>query len=309
MVVNRGTEEVLVGNPCLDEVMVLEKGSLAAQWRFLSQLRSRRFDAVIDLTDGDRSALLSWMSGAPVRIGFNDEQRFRGSCYTAIVHGPPGAHRIERDLASLAPLGIKATDKQPKMYLTVNDREVADRLLNQFAVRTDRPIVVIQPGARYWFKAWPAERFAELADRLAAECHCQVLIGGSVEEMDLARCIIEKTAIRPISFAGLSTIRQFASIVERAALFIGNDTGAMHIAASVGTPIVALFGPSNPNEWGPRGGNAEIIYKGLDCRECFHPTCMRGEQSCMKLISVEEVFSAAVRLLVRQNSESIMHRD
>jgi len=86
-----------------------------------------------------------------------------------------------------------------------------------------------------------------------------------------------------------------AALLKRAALFVGNDSGAMHIATAVGTPVVALFGPSNPAEWGPRGGPAEVIYKGLDCRICFHPTCQRGEQNCMKLITVDEVMNAAVR--------------
>jgi len=71
----------------------------------------------------------------------------------------------------------------------------------------------------------------------------------------------------------------------------------MHIAAAVGTPMVALFGPSNPDEWGPRGGEVEVIYKGLDCRICFHPTCLRGEQNCMQLITIDEVLMAAARLM------------
>jgi ADP-heptose:LPS heptosyltransferase len=72
----------------------------------------------------------------------------------------------------------------------------------------------------------------------------------------------------------------------------------MHIAAAVGTPVVALFGPSNPREWGPRGGPVEVLYKELDCRSCFHPTCIRGEENCMRLIAVEEVCAATQRLLL-----------
>ncbi|MCE9537312.1 MAG: glycosyltransferase family 9 protein, partial [Nitrospirae bacterium] len=101
MMVNRGTEGLLSGNQDLDEIMVLDKGSLSAQWRLIVELRRRRFDTVIDLTDGDRSAFLSWISGAPVRIGFNDEHRWRGRCYTEVVPPMPGVrHRIDRDVAS-----------------------------------------------------------------------------------------------------------------------------------------------------------------------------------------------------------------
>jgi predicted lipopolysaccharide heptosyltransferase III len=299
--VNRGTEDMLSGNPDVDEIIVLDKGSLAAQWRLIAGLRSRRFDTVIDLTDGDRSAFLSWISGAPVRIGFNDEKRWRGRCYTTVVSGQSGGHRVERDLAALEPLGIIARDRTPRLWLTAEDETHAQELLDRLGVRTDRSLVVIQPGARYWFKAWPADRFAELADRLTAEYHCQVLIGGSAQEADLAYQIVHVAKCRPIVLAGQVGIKPFAAILKQSALFVGNDSGVMHIATAVGTPVVALFGPSNPQEWGPRGGACEIIYKELDCRACFHPTCHRGDQNCMKLISVDEVMMASKRLMACAN--------
>lgn len=300
MMVNRGTEDVLSGNPDVDEIIVLDKGSLAAQWQLIAGLRRRRFDTVIDLTDGDRSAFLSWISGAPVRIGFNDEHRWRGRCYTGVVPPVPGMrHRMDRDLAALKPLSVHPNEKLPCLYLTEEDESRADQLLDQLGIRGDRPIIIIQPGARYWFKAWPDERFAELADRLATDYGYQVLIGGSREEEALAQRIHEAAKSRPISMAGLATLKQFAAIAKRAALFVGNDSGAMHIAAAVGTPVVALFGPSNPAEWGPRGGPAEVIYKGLDCRTCFHPTCEKGELNCMKQITVEEAFASARRLVCK----------
>ena len=298
MMVNRGTEDVLSGNPDVDEIMVLDKGSLAAQSRLIAGLRGRQFDTVIDLTDGDRSAFLTWISGAPVRIGFNDEHRWRGRYYTEVVQPVPGIrHRIDRDLAALKPLGIHPNEKPPRLWLTGEDEASANQLLDQLGIRGDRPIVIIQPAARYWFKAWPYERFAELADRLASDYGCQVLIGGSREEEALAQRIHEAAKSRPISMAGLATLKQFAAIAKRAALFVGNDSGAMHIASAVSTPVVALFGPSNPLEWGPRGGPVNAIYMELDCRVCFHPTCRRGESNCMRLITVDAVYASVQRML------------
>ncbi len=298
MMVNRGTEDVLSGNPDLDEIMVLDKESLVAQWRLIAGLRRRRFDTVIDLTDGDRSALLSWISGAPVRIGFNDEHRWRGKRYTQVVQPVLGVrHRVDRDQAALRSLGIHGGEKAPSLRLTGEDESRADQLLDRLGIRRDRLIAIIQPGARYWFKAWPYERFAELADRLASDYGCQVLIGGSREEEALAQRIHEAAKSHPISIAGQATLKQFAAIAKRAALFVGNDSGAMHIAAAVGTPMVALFGPSNPEEWGPRGDRVTVLYKGLDCRSCFHPTCERGELNCMKQLSVQEVCAAAAQML------------
>jgi predicted lipopolysaccharide heptosyltransferase III len=298
MMVNRGTEDVLSGNPDLDEIVVLDKGSLAAQWQLIAGLRSRRFDTVIDLTDGDRSAFLSWISGAPVRIGFNDEHRWRGRCYTQVVQPVPGVqHRIDRDLEALKPIGIQAGSKDLQLWLTPEEANSADQLLDQLDVQRSQSIVLLQPGARYWFKAWPPERFAELTDRLMSQYGCHVLIGGGDQDIDLAQQIQQMAKSRPIIMAGRTTIKQFAAIAQKSALFIGSDSGAMHIASAVGTPVVALFGPSSPREWGPKGAHAEALYKGVDCRACFHPTCERGEQNCMKQITVEDVVGAVRRVV------------
>jgi predicted lipopolysaccharide heptosyltransferase III len=300
MMVNRGTEDVLSGNPDMDEIIALDKGSLAAQSRLIAGLRHRQFDTVIDLTDGDRSAFLSWVSGAPVRIGFNDEHRWRGRYYTQVVQPAPGVrHRIDRDLGALESLSIQAGSKDPQLWLTPEEENSADQLLDQLGVQRSQSIVILQPGARYWFKAWPPERFAGLADHLTSQYGCQVLIGGSDQDIDLVQQIRQMTKSRSIIMAGRTTIKQFAALAKKSALFVGNDSGAMHVATAVGTPVVALFGPSNPAEWGPRGGAAEVIYKGLDCRACFHPTCLRGEQNCMQLITIDEVIMASARLLGR----------
>ena len=103
----------------------------------------------------------------------------------------------------------------------------------------------------------------------------------------------------PIVLAGETTVRQYAAILQCCSLFIGNDNGPMHMASALGVPVVGLFGPSNPTCWGPRGGKSTVLYQGLDCRQCFHPTCTRGEVSCMNLITVEEVYQAAMSYLKR----------
>ena len=118
-----------------------------------------------------------------------------------------------------------------------------------------------------------------------------------IQDVELAKNVRQKAKSSSIIMAGRTTIKQFAAIAKRSALFVGSDSGAMHIASAVGTPVVALFGPSNPAEWGPRSRQAEVIYKGLDCRACFHPTCERGEMNCMKQITVEQTFAAAMRML------------
>lgn len=296
MLVTAGTEDLLRNHPDVDRIMAVEKDSFAAQWRLISELRRLRCDSVIDLTDGDRSAWLSRLSRAPIRVGFNDEQRWRGRLYSHVVRST-ARHRIDRDLEALVPLGIAASDRTPRLFLTPDDERQAEQLLDRLGLNPMAPVAVIQPGARYWFKAWPAERFAALADRLAVTFGYRVVIGGSEHDRQVAGQVASLATSKPVVLAGQVPLRTFAAIVKKAALFVGNDSGAMHIAAAVGTPVVALFGPSNPAEWGPRGSRVEVIYKDVDCRVCFHPTCERGEQNCMRLISVEEVSAAASRMV------------
>ena len=301
--VNRGTEDMVKWNPDVTEVVVVERGGWAAQMRFLHEMRQRAFDCVIDLTDGDRAAVLTWATGAPLRIGLNEEHRWRGLLYTAVAkRSPASRHRVEQDLDTLRALGIEPEVDRPVLHTSPQDDQQASRLLEEIGAGTNGgfppcPLVAFQPGARYWFKAWPPERFAELADRLAGGWGCRVLIGGDARERELAEMIRDRARSRPAVIAGRTSLLQYAAILKRCALFVGNDNGPMHMAAAVGTPVVALFGPSDPSEWGPRGGPAEVLYKGLDCRRCFHPTCRRGEDSCMKQISVDEVYAAAQRLL------------
>ena len=304
MAVNRGTEEILKGNPDLTEVLAVDRSGVGADLRFLREIRRQRFDCVIDLTDGDRSAMMAWASGAPVRIGFNAEHRGRGLLYTVIVTAS-SVHRVERDLAAVRALGIEPQTDLPVLNLSPQEEHEAAVLLKEIGGvcandLCDRQLVLLHPGARYWFKAWPAERFAELADRLTDVWRCQILVGGADQDGDMVDRIRTHARCDLKILAGRADLRQFAAIVKRCAVFIGNDTGAMHIAAAMGTPIVALFGPSDPAEWGPRGRDIAVLHKGLDCRPCFHPTCRRGEDNCMRQISVEEVFAAAHRFLVGQ---------
>jgi heptosyltransferase-3 len=303
MLVNRGTEGVLAHNPDLNEVLCLDKGSWQAQLAFVRMLKGRRFDAVVDLTDGDRSAIISLATRSPVRIGFNAEHRWRGLLYSQVAKPRPmDQHRVEYDLCALRALGLDTKPGLPAVFVSPAEEQVVEDWLLQVGLRSGQgvaPMVVLQPGARYSLKVWPPDRFAQLADRLADRFGCRILLGGDQREREVAELVARKTRCGPIVAAGRFTLLQFAALVKRCALFIGNDGGAMHIAAAMGTPVVALFGPTYPQRWGPRGGPSQVIYKGLDCRACYHPTCLRGDESCMQQISVDEVFGAACRMLER----------
>ena len=303
MLVNRGTEGVLANNPDVNEVLCLEKGSWDTQLKFVQMLRRRGFDGVVDLTDGDRSAVISLVTGAPVRIGFNAEHRWRGLLYSRVAKPrQTDQHRVDYDLCALRALGLDTKPGVPALYPSPTDEQAVATWMQEtglLSAQSSQLLILLQPGARYSLKVWPHERFAQLADRLADRFACRILLGGDQREREVAEQVARKTRCAPIVVAGKFSLLQFAALVKRCALFVGNDGGAMHIAATMGTPVVALFGPTYPQRWGPRGGPSQVIYKGLDCRACYHQTCLRGDESCMQQITVDEVCTAAGRMLDR----------
>ena len=294
--VNPGTTAVLKGNPYLDEVWVLPRKSWWQQLRFIQRVRGAKFDTVIDLTDGDRSAFLSRVTGAPVRLGYNRERRWRGKFYTQVLPSAYGSmHMVEYHQQALAGLGITESVGHPEIYVHSKvHQQDEEKLSENFA--NGQPLVLLHPTARYTFKAWPLERFAALADWLSEQGVSVALIG-SQREIQIGQQIVNLSRSKPLSLMGNTQLSQLTALMKRSHLLIGNDGGPMHIAAAVGCSVLALFGPSDPAVWGPRGAKVRVIYKGLNCEECFYSGCFRGEESCMRQISVEEVCQAAKSML------------
>ncbi len=301
--VNAGTEDVLLHHPDVDEILLVKRPRAGArsrgqywadQFRLLRRLRERRFDLALDLTDGDRAAFLTWASGARLRVGFNREGRFRGRAYHRCVAPFTGRrHAVEADLEALRLLGLRVDPVTPSLGLPPEAETAAGELLARKGASRERDLVLLHPGARWWFKAWPAERFAALGDWIVEELGAQVLIAGGGEDAQAAEAIRGLMRSPAISLAGETSVLQLAAVLKRCRLFVGNDAGPMHIAAAVGTPVVALFGPTDPAEWGPWGEGHVVLYKGLDCSECWRRSaCWRGEANCLRQIPVEETMLA-----------------
>lgn len=294
--VNPGTQSIISHNPYIDEILQVPRSDWKSQMRFLREIRSRQFDCVLDLTDGDRAALITAVTGAGTRIGFDHEHRLRRFAYTTCISASYGTmHMVDYHALVLKALGIEVSPDPPHVFITEKEEREADRLLGQLGIM-EQKWVMIHPAARYWFKAWPGERFAALADALEDLGYAVVCVGQRGDEGTVER-IQQSARSNVLSLVGRIDLLLLAALMKRCQLFIGNDAGPMHIAAGVGCSVVALFGPSDPAIWGPRGTNACVIYKGMDCRQCFHPDCFRKEDQCMKQISVEEVLNAATRLL------------
>lgn len=294
MAVNKGTEAVLRNNPCVDNIFLVDRRGLQAQLGFFASIRSCQFDCVIDLSDADRSALIAACSGAAVRIGFNHERRWRGWLYSQVVKIPYGTmHMVDYHAQALRFLGISTNVGKPELFIGDEDQLAADVLLQQVGL-SGHNWVMMHPAARYWFKSWPAERFSILGDMLI-EQGFQVVLVGHPDDKGIGEIVQESAKHKLISLIGQTSLLELAGLMKRCTLFIGNDGGPMHMATAVGCPVVAIFGPTDPAVWGPKGKQTAVLYKGLDCRECFYPGCLRGESSCMKQISIDEVYEAARR--------------
>ncbi|HET6371220.1 MAG TPA: putative lipopolysaccharide heptosyltransferase III [Nitrospiria bacterium] len=305
MLVNEGTEEVLQNNPHVGAVLVVPRKMGWRQIGLIRELRRKRYDLILDLTDGDRAAILGFLSGARRRIGFNHEHRWRGILYQRVVAADRATlHAVDYHRTMLQALGCDVDLKAPRLYVSERDRSQAGALLRRIRIDEDAPIFLISPGARWWFKSWPAERFGALA----AEIHrtfgfFAVVVGGKKDRKE-ANEIMASCGAWAGSLAGESTILETAALAERAKFFVGNDAGPMHVAAAMGTPVVALFGPTDPRMWGPVGEGHRILWKGVDCSPCWRDhDCGRGDFNCMRQITVSETFEA-VRSLIKERGDA-----
>lgn len=298
MLVNEGTEAVLFNNPYLDDVlMVSREKHWKRQLDLIRILRSKKFDLAIDLTDGDRAAILGFLSRAAYRVGFNHENRWRGMLYHRVVRADrEKLHAVDYHLEAIRAIGCQAEHQGPRLYPSDQDRSVITQLLQKNGLFANEPLALFHPGARWWFKSWPLEKFVDLARRLHEVFgYCVVIVGGS-QDIEAADSIVSDCGSWAKSLAGQITVLQLAALAQRAVLFVGNDAGPMHIAAAVGTPVVALFGPTDPRVWGPWGSEHQIIWKQMDCTPCWRSDCRRGELNCMRQITVDEAWDAVMRI-------------
>jgi len=262
------------------------------------RIRALELDATIDFQSSFKSAWLVRASGAAERIGFDQPVGREGSwrVQTDRVAVPTsGAHRCERDLALLGPLGIEPTFAPPVLPVDDDVRLLVDEAL---AGRlTGGPVVVMHPGTSAYatFKRWPPERYVVVGDALVGQRGADVLIAHGPGEEALAdgiaagmseRC----TVIRPV--AGL---RGLIELLRRADLFIGSDSGPMHIASALGRPVLALFGPKDPEQTGPWCTRSIVVTVDVPCRPCTQRRCR--DPICMTRILADDVAAAALDLL------------
>ena len=293
---------LLEQNPYLDEIFSIDfsRNTILQQLGLFYRLNRKHFDLVIDLFCNPRSALLSYVTQAPVRVG--GDFPGRGKLYTIRIKddGVPKS-AVEFHYQSLKAAGIEPKYFAPEIFLTEDEKKESRRYLEWQGIDFSKPIVALHPGWTWPAKLWPAERFADLADLLVAKKHAQIIVTKGPQDGEAAGKVESAVVVGVLSLPVLP-LRQLAAILSLCAAYVANDSGPMHIAAAVGTPTIGLFGPGEENIWFPYtpafpGGSPKHIAlrKDVPCHPCHLNVCNRtGNEymECMKLLSVNEVFNA-----------------
>jgi len=279
---------LLVTHPAVGTVIRYDKrgvdGGLRGVWRLARRLRKRGYARAYLPHRSWRSAALARLAGIGERVGFADSPA--AGTYTRRVYRPANAHEVERLLA----LAEGAGGTPPvRIDPTPDDRAAADAWLRAHGLGNG--FVAVAPGSIWGTKRWPG--YAELAARLEGPI---VVVGGR-EDADLARGIVQAAAGRTHSAAGELGLRASAALIARAAVLVTNDSAPLHLATAVGTPIVAVFGPTVPGfGFGPRGPHDQVVeHASLPCRPCSAHgprVCPLGHHRCMMELSVDTVAAA-----------------
>jgi heptosyltransferase-2 len=306
MMVRPYTEAVIRKNPYLDEVITYDKygkdRSLAAGIRFAFKLKKRGFDTAIIFHPTNRAHIIAFLARIPKRIGYDKKCPFLLTDRVKDIKHEGIKSERDYTLDMLKTLGITPKDKNLYIGLDNEAELYVEKLLSENGLGPKEKIISIHPAASCPSKIWPAERFARLADRLIDKYKLKVAIISSDTRQDI-ECAkkVEKFMVqKPLFLAGILDIMRLTAMLKRSCLFISNDSGPVHIAVAVGTPVIAIFGRNqtglSPKRWGPLGERDIIVHKDVGCKGiCLAHNCKRGFE-CLKAISVDEVFLAAEKM-------------
>jgi predicted lipopolysaccharide heptosyltransferase III len=321
--VERAAAPIVLGNPHLDEVMVIERTRgwrrLRDDLRLARTLRDRGFDLVIDFHGGPRSSWLTRATGAPRRVGYTIPGR--GWLYTDRVHRPRELrprHSVSNQSDLLAPLGIPPLDAvadPAEMTETADARRRVERALAAAGVTDAAELIVMHVSAGNPFRRWPADAFAEVTVALARHSAQRriLLTSGPSDAVAVTRIAQAAREALGADAAGRVVVTEelgladLRVLVARAALYIGGDSGPLHLAATTRTPIVGIYGPTlreRSEPWRDPLLIAEAVEPGpLPCRPCDQRVCAPGDFRCLRQITPQAVATAADRALARARTE------
>ncbi|MGD0262211.1 MAG: lipopolysaccharide heptosyltransferase II [Verrucomicrobiota bacterium] len=265
-------------------------------WRSIRWLRQQAFDWVIDLQCLMRSGAFAWLTNGKLLIGLDEPREGARGFYDLIVRRPSAlTHAVDWYLSVLPLLGVPADGE----FQWLPERPgLAESVRRKWPVERAKWII-IQPGARWLNKRWPAESYAEVVRRLAAtNLEFQFVILGGEEDRPLGEVIARVDGRRCLDLTGRISLPEMVEWIRLSKLMVTNDTGPMHVAAALGTPVVALFGPTEPRRTGPYRQLEHVVRLELPCVPCLKPRCAYAKPlECLRAISPAAVVDAVQRRL------------
>ncbi|HDL19106.1 MAG TPA: lipopolysaccharide heptosyltransferase II [Bacteroidetes bacterium] len=280
----------------LNRVFIAPSGknrTVSRERKFFKEIRREKYDVCIDLFGNPRSALITLFSGAKLRVGYY----FRGRKYAyqeKFSSRVSEVHEVEFNLDALRHFNIPIRFKQPEIHINEVDLAAAHSIFEKLYT-DDFPVAALNPAGSWPAKKWPLPRFAQLAKMLHEEFHFRFVVLWGPGELAEAQLLAEK--IGPVAAVHPeTTLSQQAALLALCQLFIGNDTGPMHIAAAVGISTIGLYGPTNARLQSPYGEKARAVFNpDIPCLGCDCLTCPLMD--CMNYLTPETVFAAAKDLL------------
>jgi lipopolysaccharide heptosyltransferase II len=300
-VVEEPFRRLVEGNPDLDEVLVVPPHqNFFSFLRFIRRLRRESYDLAIDFHGGPRASRIAWLSRAKRKAGY--ALKHKGFLYDVRVprsRGGAPVHSVENHLNLVRAAGVRVEEPWPPLFLPPAGKEEKERIDSLWTDHglSKAEVVVLHVGAGNEFRDWGADNLAALAGSLAGLEGIRVVLVGATQDASRAGDIRKTCPADILSLAGKIDLIELREVIVRAALFVGPDSGPMHIAATTRTPIIALFGPTLPAHFAPWRAGATLIEKPLDCRPCKQRRCLTEDFRCLRTITVEEVFAACMPYL------------
>jgi lipopolysaccharide heptosyltransferase I len=296
-VVNRGLTGLFDRHPELDQVIPFERtsrgiGRIASAARLARQLREGGFDLAIDLQGLLRSGLMTLGTGAARRVGFADAREGAALAYTDRIAVPTRRQSaVEINWLVAQALGCRGPLPPVRLGLDTQERAWSDLVLRGLP----RPIVAIHPGAQWETKRWPAESFAELARRAHAEFGAGIVLLGGPDDEQVCLRLAKGLDADHVNLGGRTSLLQLAAVSQAANVFLSGDTGPMHLAAAVGTPVVGVFTCTSPARARPYGPGHRIVATRVACAASYLKTC--PTRHCMQELSPDRVWPALAAAL------------
>jgi lipopolysaccharide heptosyltransferase II len=278
--------------------------SSKTEFEIIDRLKASRFDAAVIFTTFSQSplpaALLAFMADIPLRLAHCRENPYH--LLTQWVHEADHVdqstvrHEVRRQLDLAASIGARTADENLSLQVAEHCVEEARQLLHEIGLDSERPWLIVHPGVTAPSRRYPAESFAEAARRLASEHDFQILFTGTQPEVHIVESIRAEMRVDSFSLAGRLGLEQFCALIALSPLLLSNNTGPVHIAAALGTPVVDLYALTNPQHTPWRVPN-RVLYHDVPCRYCYKSICPLGHHNCLRLVSPAMVVDAVMDLL------------